>query len=166
MRARKDGAPNRMSVQDRAGVYAARDGEMEQSFRRRSAIAAYDVGRFVHFQKLCGRKAALVQARRSNRQPQRLVGNHGTEVSTGAQNPSARMKTLSNLHQASGCFRKGHTIATGLRNSSGALLAFAVALGFLHHQAVTNSASAVPSAHLSILRRFCDDEKWRNLRRG
>src|SRR6266567_8474924 len=36
VRARKDSAPNRMSVQDRAGVYAARDGEMEQSFRRRS----------------------------------------------------------------------------------------------------------------------------------
>src|SRR5256885_15265034 len=121
MRARKDGAPNRMSVQDRAGVYAARDGEMEQSFRRRSAIAAYDVGRFVHFQKLRRRKASLVQARRSNRQPQRLAGNHRAEVSTGAQNPSARMKTLSNLHQASGCFRKGQTVGTGLRNRFGAL---------------------------------------------
>src|SRR5258708_29471752 len=63
VRARKDGPPNRMSVQNRAGTYAARDGEMEQGFRRRAAIAADNVGRVVHLQKLRGRNAALVQAR-------------------------------------------------------------------------------------------------------
>src|SRR6266849_403352 len=100
MRSRKDGAPNRMSVQDRAGLHAARNGDVEQGFGRRPAISAKNVGRFVHLQKLRGRKIALVQAGRSNGQAQRLAGNHRAEVSTRSQNPAARMKTSSDLRQA------------------------------------------------------------------
>src|SRR6266849_505077 len=100
MRSRKDGAPNRMSVQDRAGLHAARNGDVEQGFGRRPAISAKNVGRFVHLQKLRGRKITLVQAGRSNGQAQRLAGNHRAEVSTRSQNPAAHMKTPSDLHQA------------------------------------------------------------------
>src|SRR6266849_3646238 len=106
MRARKDRAPNRMSVQDRAGIHAARDGEMEQGFSRRPAFATHHVTCSVHLQELRGRKAALVQSRRSNREAQRLAGNHRAEVSTRTQDPSARVKVFSNPSQISSDLRE------------------------------------------------------------
>src|SRR6266852_2765431 len=100
MRSRKDGAPNRMSVQDRAGLHAAHNGDVEQGFGRRPAISAKNVDGIIHFQELLGCEAAFVQARGRNRQPKRLAGNHRAEVSTRAQNPPARMKAPSDLRQA------------------------------------------------------------------
>jgi len=60
MRARKDRAENGMRVQDRAGVHASRDGDMQQRLRGWAAIAAHDVSRFIYLQKLCRREASLV----------------------------------------------------------------------------------------------------------
>src|SRR6266849_6789342 len=100
MRPRKDGAPNRMSMQDRAGTHAAHNGYVEQRFGRRAATAADDVDGTIHLQELRGCKAAFVQAARSNGQAQRLAGNHRAEVSTRSENPAARMKTSSDLRQA------------------------------------------------------------------
>src|SRR6266851_1781130 len=102
VRTRKDRAPNGMRVQDRAGIHATRDGEMEQGFRGRTAFAANDVRRVVDLQKLRWRKGTLVQARRSNGQPQWVAGNHGAKVSTRAQNPATFVKALSNFRQLSG----------------------------------------------------------------
>src|SRR5713101_280986 len=99
MRPRKHSAPNRMSVQDRAGTHTARDGDVEQRFRRGPSISADDVDGIIHLQELRGCEAALVQTCRSNRQPQRLARNHRAEVSTRAQNPAARVETLSDLRQ-------------------------------------------------------------------
>src|SRR5260370_41068426 len=93
VRTRKNRAPNGMSVQDRPGMSAANDGKMKQGFRGRPAIAAYHVSSFIHLQELPGREAALVQARRSNRQAQRLAGNYRAEVSARSHNPSAIVKT-------------------------------------------------------------------------
>jgi len=91
-----------MSMQDRAGTHAAHNGYVEQRFCRGLAIAANDAGGIVDLKKLRGRKRALVQSRRSNRQAQRLSGNYGAEVSTRSQNPSARVKIFSNPRQFSG----------------------------------------------------------------
>src|SRR5947208_4560867 len=105
MRARKDRAPDGMRVQDSASIHASRDSEMQQGLRGRAAITAYDVGRFVHLEKLLRRKAPLVQSRRSNCQAQRLAGNHRAEVSARAQHPAACMEALSNFCQASSCLQ-------------------------------------------------------------
>src|SRR6267154_899346 len=63
VRPRKDRAPNRMRVQNRTGAHTVHDGQMQQGFRGRPAMAADDVSRFIHLQELHWRKAALVQAR-------------------------------------------------------------------------------------------------------
>src|SRR5216683_1640733 len=65
MRARKERAPNRMSVQDRAGIHAARDGEMQQGFRRRAAFAAPSISRNCSGARLPLSKPVEVIARRS-----------------------------------------------------------------------------------------------------
>src|SRR5258708_20782900 len=106
MRDRKDRAPKRMSMQDRASTRAAHNGEMKQGFGGRSAIAEDNIHGIVHFQKLRGTKAALVEARRGYRHPQRLARSHRAEVPTRPQNPSAQMKSFSNLRQESGCLRE------------------------------------------------------------
>src|SRR5260370_10676691 len=137
MRTRKHGAPNRMSVQDRAGVHAAHDGEMQQGFRRRPAIAADNVSRFIHLQELLGRKAALVQTRRSNGQTQRLSGNYRAEVSTRPQNPSARIEAFSNFRQVSGCLRKANAARTLSRVRLRTSPAPEVSLGFVHRHAIS-----------------------------
>src|SRR5260370_37003914 len=136
-RTRKHGAPNRMSVQDRAGIRAAHDGEMQQGFRRRPAIAADDVSRFIHLQELLGRKAALVQARRSNGQTQRLSGNYRAKVSTRPQNPSARIEAFSNFLQASGCLRKANAARTLSRVRFRTSPAPEASLGFVHRHAIS-----------------------------
>src|SRR6267154_5751772 len=43
MRARKDRAPNRVSMQDRSSTHAAHNGEMKQGFGGRSAITADNI---------------------------------------------------------------------------------------------------------------------------
>src|SRR6266567_6303870 len=101
MRARKHRAPNRMSVQDRAGAHAVHDGQMKQCLRRRPATAADDAGCTVYLQKLRQRERTLVQSRRSHRQPQGLARNHRAKVSTRSQNPSPRVEIFSNLRQFS-----------------------------------------------------------------
>src|SRR5882672_7826118 len=110
-----------MSVQDRAGFHTARNGEMEQGFRGRAAIALYHVRRIVDLQKLRRRKRALVQSCRSNRQPQRLAGNHRAKVSTRPQSPSAGIEFHSNLRQASGYLREASTVSANSRVGFGAI---------------------------------------------
>ena len=110
MRTGENCAPDRMRVQDRAGIHAACDGQMEQGFRGRTAITLYHVRRIVDLQKLCRRKAPLIQSRRSNGQPQWVAGNHCAEVSTRAQNPATRVKTLSNFRQVSSNLRENCTV--------------------------------------------------------
>src|SRR5260370_38281699 len=70
VRTRKNRAPNGMRVQDRAGIHATRDGEMEQGFCGRTACAANDVRRVGDLQKLRWRKGTRPQARPLNAHPQ------------------------------------------------------------------------------------------------
>src|SRR5713101_5182682 len=107
MRPRKDSAPSRMSVQDRANLQAAHNGDVEQRFGRWPTIAADDVDAIIHLQELRGCEAALVQSRRSNGQAQRLTRNHRAEVSTRSENPSARVETPPSLGQDGGGLRRG-----------------------------------------------------------
>src|SRR5260370_27818946 len=137
MRTRKHGAPNRMSVQDRVGIHAAHDGEMQQGFRSRPATAPETVSAFIHLRELLGRKAALVQARRSNGQTQRLSGNYRAKVSARPQNPSARIEAFSNFRQVSGCLRKANAARTFSRVRFRTSPAPEASLGFVHRHAIS-----------------------------
>lgn len=94
-------APQRMRMQYGAGPASTHDGKVESGLRRRQPISTDHARSFVNFQELVRVKRAFIQARRRNRQAQWLLAHHRAEISARSENPSALIKTPSDLCEGS-----------------------------------------------------------------
>jgi len=102
----KDRAPQRMRVQHRASPASAYDGKVQSRFRRGLPVAADHQRIFVDFQKLRRVESAFIQPGGRNRESQRTLAHHRTEISARCEHPSALMKAPPDLGKLHGQTQK------------------------------------------------------------
>ena len=97
---RKDGAPNRMGMQHRAGSKPANNGQMQERFSGRLAFKRFhDLAVGIDFQNVIRREPALVDRAGGDGQSQRIGLDHHAEIAAGSENPSAAMEIASEFCQ-------------------------------------------------------------------
>ena len=97
---RKNRAPHRMCVENRAGTPAVDDRRMQQRFGGRlSRIRRQDAAVAVDFENVLRLEVSFVQRTRGNRNPQGIAADDGAEVAACAENPAPPMEVAAELDE-------------------------------------------------------------------